>query len=298
MKRLLELMESLFNELWVVQQGKATWENIVDTYNDDDEIFLPVFVAWLLFFITYWVYGLALLFFERKHFPLAFDKKLQPTRPMQFSKTSYNPGFLELVQNVLFNWVFVILPTLFVLQKFLRPYGFGIHVSKEFPSIIQVIFHAVAAPYLVDFTFYHSHYLLHQPWFYQHIHKKHHEFKAPYGLASIYAHWFEALVGNTIAIMGLGFILRLHVLEWYIAGMLGWIGTNTAHSGLHLPYTHHEFPKLRNNFGNFGFTDFHDYHHKYFVGNYGHGIFCDAMYGTDLKWRELCTEVDRKMTQT
>ena len=33
---------------------QESWEYLVDNYSDEDEIFLPVIVAWFLFFVTYW----------------------------------------------------------------------------------------------------------------------------------------------------------------------------------------------------------------------------------------------------
>lgn len=175
------------------------WQFVYDNYNDDSEIFLPVFVAWGMFFSTYWLCtnfltcftldGLLLLFVEKQQGLVFKVRKHQPGRPMSFKKTNYGPSFATLFRNVMFNWICVILPTLYGMQVVGKYFGVGIYVARELPDWKLVLVHLLVAPLLTDITFYHSHYMLHLPWFYKRVHKVHHEFKAPYGLCCIYAHW-------------------------------------------------------------------------------------------------------------
>mmetsp|Transcript_2430 Transcript_2430/g.3291 ORF Transcript_2430/g.3291 Transcript_2430/m.3291 type:complete len:228 (-) Transcript_2430:1730-2413(-) len=209
-------------------------------------------------------------------------RKFQKQRPYSLERTSWNPSFPQLVKNVMINWLFVIPPGLYFLQKVLRPIGLGVYVSRELPSWQEVVFHVIVSPFIVEFTFFVSHYWLHTKPLYARVHKVHHDFKAPHALACIYAHPFEALVGNTFAVMGPAFFIRLHVLEWFIGVFLGWVGTCNGHSGYDLPWS-----KRRDN----GFTDFHDYHHEFFVGNYGSTGYMDYWCGTDKKWRERCEKI-------
>lgn len=107
-------------------------------------------------------------------------------------------------------------------------------------------------------------------------------------------------MGNTIALMGVAFVLNLHCLEWWFAGVMGWIGTSNGHSGLHLPRILAGKTKLRHlesEVGVKGYRNFHDYHHQFFHGNYGQDVLMDWLYGTDKGWRKYCEENSRKLRQ-
>mmetsp|Transcript_9128 Transcript_9128/g.10428 ORF Transcript_9128/g.10428 Transcript_9128/m.10428 type:complete len:283 (-) Transcript_9128:776-1624(-) len=256
------------------------WADIVEKYGDDEDIFLPVVVGWMVGFSTYCICGgLYLILDVTKKPSWMYKRKHQNKRDYSLQKTSYNPSFLQLLKVVLFNWLVVIPAGLYFLQKTMKPLGLGVYVSKELPSLTEVVFHTLIAPFATEVTFFVSHYWLHTKPLYKRVHKVHHDFKSPHALACIYAHWFEALVGNTFGVMGPAFFLNLHVLEWYVGLVLGWVGTCIGHSGYDLPWH-----KKRSN----GFGDFHDFHHENFVGNYGSIGLLDWLCGTDQKWRERC----------
>lgn len=69
-----------------------------------------------------------------------------------------------------------------------------------FPIRFQLLLDITACVLTEELFFYYSHRLLHTPYFYQHVHKIHHEYKAPFGMASEYAHPFEYVVGNLVSI--------------------------------------------------------------------------------------------------
>lgn len=276
------------------------WKDFVLRFSDEYDLLLPVFGGWLIMFSVYWIYGLILLYFENTRTPpFGLERrKHQPNHPMSFRKTKYSPSFNTLLKNVTFNWIFVILPTLVATQLVSRRLGLGVYVTEELPPLTfkDTVSKLGLAAILSDVLFYCSHYLLHRPWFYKHVHKIHHEFKAPYGLCAIYAHWFEALVGNTLALMAIPFLIRVHFITFWILGVFGWINTMTDHSGLDLPVPltlsfRHSLSKT-NQHGTKGFMDFHDYHHQYFTGNYGVGLFMDRLFGTDKGWKKKCQEVN------
>jgi methylsterol monooxygenase len=115
----------------------------------------------------------------------------------------------------------------------------------------------------------------------------HHEFSAPFGLASQYAHPLEILI------LGLGFFVGpfvwLSVRPLHVITMFGWMTVRLlqvveSHSGYEFPWS------LRKMVPFWAGADFHDYHHMAFVGNYASSFrWWDALMGTDRAyhaWKE------------
>ena len=115
-----------------------------------------------------------------------------------------------------------------------------------------------------DFYHYFAHRALHYGPLYKKIHKLHHEFSAPFGLAAEYAHPIETLT------LGIGFFVGPAILlacgvEMHVLTMAIWLAVRLiavvdVHSGYDFPWS------LRNFLPCWGGSDFHDYHHMAFVG--------------------------------
>jgi sterol desaturase/sphingolipid hydroxylase (fatty acid hydroxylase superfamily) len=235
-------------------------------------------------FVFFWSYGGSLLYFvDMKRNPeWIYRTRFQPKRPFSIDKTAYNQSLTDCITRVLFNQFFVILPGLLLIDHlctfgYLGPYITGVEMSPRLPPLTSMLSSAVKAVALVEIGFFYSHWLFHQnsisilghkmniP-FYTKIHKIHHDFKAPYGICAIYAHWIEALVGNTFCIMGPAFFVNSHAVVWYIGMVVGWFSTVTSHSGYGLP-GHKKSNK-------------HDLHHELFKCNYGTLGVLDWLHGT------------------
>lgn len=116
-----------------------------------------------------------------------------------------------------------------------------------------------------EVLFYHLHELLHQPWFYQHIHKIHHRWIYPIGLAATYAHPVEHALTNILPIIlsakMAGFTYDM-VRVWHAFTLINAI--LIAHGGYKLPFLDH----------------LHDIHHSNPNYNFGTLGLLDRLYGT------------------
>jgi methylsterol monooxygenase len=135
-----------------------------------------------------------------------------------------------------------------------------------------------------DMCHYFLHQALHSSYLYKRIHKIHHKYSAPFGLAAEYAHPAE------VAILGFGtvvgpflwcyFMRDLHMVTMYLWITLRLFQAIDAHSGYDFPWSlQHIIPFWSG-------ADHHDFHHMAFVNNYSTSFrWWDAMMGTDTKYR-------------
>lgn len=143
---------------------------------------------------------------------------------------------------------------------------FGLATGVPFPSILTIAYQIAIFFVLEDTWHYWSHRALHWGPLYKNIHKLHHQFSAPFGLAAEYASPIEVLVlglgtvGTPIlwcAITG-----NLHILTMYLWIVLRLFQAIDAHSGYEFPWSlHHILPFWAG-------ADHHDTHHERFIGNY------------------------------
>lgn len=160
---------------------------------------------------------------------------------------------------------------------------------------------------------YWAHRALHHGQLYKKIHKLHHEFSAPFGLAAEYAHPLEILILGTGTIGGplLWCLIskgNLHIMTMYIWIMLRLFRTSSlsnrtygsvktlkmmglyphnhveavdAHSGYDFPWSLHKIIPFWSG------ADHHDYHHEKFVGCYSTSFrWMDHLFGTDKSYKE------------
>ncbi|KAK3701717.1 hypothetical protein QZH41_018875 [Actinostola sp. cb2023] len=113
--------------------------------------------------------------------------------------------------------------------------------------------------------------MFHHPKIYKYFHKKHHEWTAPVGIISIYAHPLEHLIANLSPIMLGPFLMGSHIATAWLWFFVAITSTNISHSGYHFPY----LPS----------PEAHDFHHLNFNQNYGILGVLDRLHGTDTLFR-------------
>uniref|UniRef100_A0A096MGI1 Fatty acid hydroxylase domain containing 2 n=1 Tax=Poecilia formosa TaxID=48698 RepID=A0A096MGI1_POEFO len=98
----------------------------------------------------------------------------------------------QAVRTVLFNQVLVSGPM--VVLVYLLASRTGRPCGPELPTFHRGLMELALFSMLEEILFYYSHRLFHHPSLYKHFHKQHHEWTAPIGIVSIYAHPLEHVV--------------------------------------------------------------------------------------------------------
>ncbi|WOO78729.1 Methylsterol monooxygenase [Vanrija pseudolonga] len=134
-----------------------------------------------------------------------------------------------------------------------------------------------------DMFHYWAHRALHWGPLYKNIHKLHHEFSAPIGLAAEYAHPLEVMIlaQGTISGPFLYCLWRkdLHILTVYVWVTLRLFQAVDAHSGYDFPWS------LRHFLPFWAGADHHDFHHMAFVNCFSTSFrWWDYSLGTDAKY--------------
>ncbi|XP_011663545.1 fatty acid hydroxylase domain-containing protein 2 isoform X2 [Strongylocentrotus purpuratus] len=143
---------------------------------------------------------------------------------------------------------------------------------EELPTFQTALYHLAVFVVVEEIGFYYSHRLLHHPFLYKNVHKMHHEWTAPIGLVTMYAHPVENLLANSLPAITGPLLVGSHLLTFHIWLLLAQYVSMIHHSGYHLPL----LPS----------PEAHDYHHLKFNNNYGVLGILDWLHGTDVNFRK------------
>jgi len=139
------------------------------------------------------------------------------------------------------------------------------------PSIVEILVDILICVVVEEILFYYSHRALHSRWLYGPVHKQHHQFTAPIGMAAVYAHPVEFLLSNLTPLVCGAVLAKSHMFTmwvWYGAAI---IVTIFHHCGYAFPFL----------IGNTAPND-HDWHHEKFEVHYGLLGWLDRLHGTNL----------------
>ncbi|KAI0482451.1 C-4 sterol methyl oxidase [Xylariaceae sp. FL0804] len=143
---------------------------------------------------------------------------------------------------------------------------FGMDCGVPFPSLGKMLFHIAVFFVMEDAWHYWFHRALHYGPLYKKIHKLHHTYSAPFGLAAEYASPIEVMllamgtVGGPILWVSLTGDLHLFTMYLWIVGRL--FQAIDSHSGYDFPWSLHHFLPF------WAGANHHDVHHERFIGNY------------------------------
>ncbi|KAJ6083796.1 hypothetical protein N7467_007931 [Penicillium canescens] len=142
----------------------------------------------------------------------------------------------------------------------------GLSTSIPFPTLWTMAYQIAVFFVMEDTWHYFSHRALHWGPLYKAIHKIHHQYSAPFGLAAEYASPIEVMIlgFGTVGcpILWCAVTGDLHILTMYIWIVLRLFQAIDAHSGYEFPWSLHHFLPF------WAGADHHDLHHEKFIGNY------------------------------
>lgn len=232
---------------------------------------------------------LSFIFHEVTYFGRAIPWVIVDAMPSVFNRYKLQPGKVpsaaeqwECTKHVLISHFAAELPLIWLFHPICET--FGLEWGVPFPSLATMAWQ-IGIFFVMEDTFhYWAHRLLHYGAFYKHIHKMHHKYSAPFGLAAEYAHPLETLVLGTgtvgSPILFSALFGHLHLFTMYVWITLRLFQAIDAHSGYDFPWSLNKIIPFWSG------ADHHDFHHEKFVNCFSTSFrWWDHFMGTDKSYK-------------
>uniref|UniRef100_A0A182NC50 Fatty acid hydroxylase domain-containing protein n=1 Tax=Anopheles dirus TaxID=7168 RepID=A0A182NC50_9DIPT len=242
------------------------WNALLDAIGDDPDFLYP----WALTVYVhsfFWIVGGLFVLMDLTNRP-AFLRRYK-TQPGKNEPVAWS-DLRRVMWTILFNQTVVGIPLTYV----------GYHATikgavpnvRVLPSVGEILRDLVVCVFFAEIGFYYVHRFLHLTPLYKLVHKKHHEWTAPFAWTAMYCHPVEHIISNMIPPMIGIQLMKAHIFTTAIWFPLVIFNTIRDHCGYHLPF----FPS----------SEYHDYHHAKFTECFGTFGYLDWLHGTDTKFRK------------
>jgi fatty acid hydroxylase domain-containing protein 2 len=237
--------------------------------SDTTDYLFKLVISNLTFFALFWIIAFSFLICDMTG---CLNKyKIQQTRNKRLKLYKVLKAILRSMLNQLIVAIGI---SYLGFEMTLKMFGItlfdeDVRVVAPFSIVMRDLF---ISHQLFDTGFFLLHYLMHTKYIYKHIHKTHHEWRAPISVSAVYAHPLEHMTTNFIPTILGPMLLQSKVSTqwlWYFSAV---ISTVSDHSGFHLPF-------LKS-------SQFHDYHHAQFNECFGSCGVMDYICGTDVNFRK------------
>ncbi|KIK59671.1 hypothetical protein GYMLUDRAFT_44109 [Collybiopsis luxurians FD-317 M1] len=202
----------------------------------------------------------------------------------------------ECTKQVLWAHLTVELPTIWLFYPLADLVGMKTY-HVPFPDLYTLSWQIFFFMFFEDLFHWAAHRALHTPLLYKYIHKIHHKYSAPFGLAAEYAHPAEVMIlgmGTLGGSLLLCFFTEVHFVTFFLWVIIKLFQAIDAHSGYDFPWSlQHILPFWSG-------AEHHDFHHMAFTNNYSTSFrWWDRIFGTDdqyLVYRERVKAAKAKAT--